>query len=869
MSNLADTADSDVDPEHDEATPLREQHGTNNGRRDTKRSSPSLDQSDEGDHEDEGDAGEEEEEEGGEEEESELEEIEEEEAEVLEPRVLPSRETRGRRMHTFAGEEAEADEAFWGHDTWAEEAGDEEWSTEDEAHYRDYADADFFETTTEEEEEEEAAERRRAEQAEREENAKERRKAMAYQDPRKLLGKTRTRYYSAKAAATRPAPPPAARPRMELIRAGIPVAGKVVRGKRRGVLAQEDHLEIAAKMELQNTKRLTERLDHETWKKAMKELKQATSVWSGPMSLTISWASDRVIEAEEERKRREKKATEEGPPPPVTSRDMLFFVDFDHPPNSAIPAMYTKPPAPPPKPRFCTMNPSAKALYRDPHTGEYFSDLAAYRVLKQRLTEDGRLMLRSRLAGAETKLKRIIRYLRMHNLFPSPDVAAAPPPIEEEEEEPAPPPVVELAAPPPVQPEEAAMPSEVVAARVPGVAKPKRVKRPGVELIEVEAAKKLKPGEELPPGAVPPPMGLLLPPKGLPPPLMEPPRKRGRPPKAPPPVGVEPKPEPQIQPTVPPPPPPGLVMRPPVPMYGMVEAGMPFQPPAAYPPRLKRQPLRIRTTPAGFPAPPGAFMPPSGMPAPASFFPEPAAATFGATPYTGGPMYLPTIQGAPLDFRHPPRPLGLLPVGGAGQTPSFFFDPVSGMMIPSAGGAPGPPFGQPQQQFQQQLQQQLQQQQHPYDAWARPPPTPFSGISPAAAGRVVTGVPQPVATARPVDTTGRTPLNLSRVPPHQALPGDHPVARNQLTSQQPYQRPPLPPQQQHYQQQHQGLFYLQTPFRPANHSFSSTPQSGGGGSNDSPQPSHYPSLAPPEFASHGTSPSMYRNPSPSNLGPPG
>lgn len=48
-------------------------------------------------------------------------------------RLLPARSSRGTRINKLIGEEAEADEAFWGQDAWQEDASDDDYSTEEGA----------------------------------------------------------------------------------------------------------------------------------------------------------------------------------------------------------------------------------------------------------------------------------------------------------------------------------------------------------------------------------------------------------------------------------------------------------------------------------------------------------------------------------------------------------------------------------------------------------------------------------------------------------------------------------------------------------------------------------------------------------------
>ncbi len=81
---------------------------------------------------------------------------------------LVSRSTRGKRMEALVGEEAEADEEFWGQEAWAAISSDSEFSSERDNN--DEFDSDFNDTESEDDEEKEAVEAegetRRAERAE-------------------------------------------------------------------------------------------------------------------------------------------------------------------------------------------------------------------------------------------------------------------------------------------------------------------------------------------------------------------------------------------------------------------------------------------------------------------------------------------------------------------------------------------------------------------------------------------------------------------------------------------------------------------------------------------------------------------------------
>ncbi len=81
---------------------------------------------------------------------------------------LVARSTRGKRMDELVGEEAEADEEFWGQEAWAAVSSDSEFGSEKSD--KDMFDSDFNDTESEEDEEKECieaeGETRRAERAE-------------------------------------------------------------------------------------------------------------------------------------------------------------------------------------------------------------------------------------------------------------------------------------------------------------------------------------------------------------------------------------------------------------------------------------------------------------------------------------------------------------------------------------------------------------------------------------------------------------------------------------------------------------------------------------------------------------------------------
>ena len=112
----------------------------------------------------------------------------------------PERATRGKRVADLEGSDAENDEEFWGHGTWAESSDDEVYSTEDEK--PDMFDSDFNETEDDssDDDTEEASVRR----TERESGKAESKRKAVYKEPAK---KKKPAASAAPAPAAKPPPP--------------------------------------------------------------------------------------------------------------------------------------------------------------------------------------------------------------------------------------------------------------------------------------------------------------------------------------------------------------------------------------------------------------------------------------------------------------------------------------------------------------------------------------------------------------------------------------------------------------------------------------------------------------------------------------
>jgi len=288
-------------------------------------------------------------------------------------RVVPARTTRGKRFRRMERDELEKDSQFWGHDTWVDDV-DDEWSTEDEANYKDVFESDFGDDSSEasdngEDNEAEVVEKSKAKKSHKN----------VYIDPR------------AKKKSKRGDGPP-----KPIKRARVDWAKRF--GNRSKEPTQLQHFVAATKTEQLNLNSLNQQEEQENWKKLMRE-QQAPTQWSGSMELLISWQSDRLIEAEEERKRINNPSYQPPDSEEVTSRDVLFFVNFNDPPLSSIPKdIYNQhKPKLPSQPR-CAVT-GQRARYFDPLCAEFYCDATSFKSLRQKLHSTQHASLRRRLAA--------------------------------------------------------------------------------------------------------------------------------------------------------------------------------------------------------------------------------------------------------------------------------------------------------------------------------------------------------------------------------------------------------------------------------------------------------------------------------------
>ncbi|KAK2198382.1 bifunctional Vps72-YL1 [Babesia duncani] len=221
---------------------------------------------------------------------------------------LPKRATRGKKYSKLVGEELEKDNQFWGHETWAEDAIDEDYNcSEGEEQYRDSADSDFDET------EDEGSDNHGDDDSNLEQR---RRRPNVYIDPA-LLRSKRTRAAIARSRASKnvqarvvkkPAEPKTYEPldvdrerrdttrlkteavnRIEEMRTREPQKRRKIKIQRHKEYTREELMKNAKKIEEANTKSLMRLQAWEDERKRYTESKKQT--YKGHYDIWICWNS--------------------------------------------------------------------------------------------------------------------------------------------------------------------------------------------------------------------------------------------------------------------------------------------------------------------------------------------------------------------------------------------------------------------------------------------------------------------------------------------------------------------------------------------------------------------------------------------------
>ena len=335
----------------------------------------------------------------------------------LEPRCLPHRETRGRRLRALAGDDAELDEEFWKLQTWQESDSDQEWfpGEEDQAYTSTSCSSSISDASGLDDSEnssEHVDARLLKEEQELMRKAAAKKRQQVYKDPKSQRRQSTWQM----SCSRRPLSSRSSRAKTDTHRASRPITTFVCDAQ-----SQEEHLRMAESAEKINTKQFTERLELGNWKRLVKEQKESSMRWTGSMELLIFWASDRLLyqykkeKDEEENEQKTCSISEDGQSPPRFCHQLLFFVDYDNPIKTALPAMYCN--------QSNSADPQANNLdqgegkYKDPLTGKVFSDLASFRDLREREDLLNERFLRQCFSPVEEKLKKVLGYMREHQLF--------------------------------------------------------------------------------------------------------------------------------------------------------------------------------------------------------------------------------------------------------------------------------------------------------------------------------------------------------------------------------------------------------------------------------------------------------------------
>eukprot|EP01057_Protomagalhaensia_wolfi_P002243 Protomagalhaensia_wolfi_Nauph_80__2242@NODE_245_length_3065_cov_244_892597_g183_i0_p2_GENE_NODE_245_length_3065_cov_244_892597_g183_i0NODE_245_length_3065_cov_244_892597_g183_i0_p2_ORF_typecomplete_len390_score81_78YL1/PF05764_13/2_5e02YL1/PF05764_13/2_6e10YL1/PF05764_13/1_8e03YL1_C/PF08265_11/4_8e03YL1_C/PF08265_11/0_055DUF5341/PF17276_2/29DUF5341/PF17276_2/1_2_NODE_245_length_3065_cov_244_892597_g183_i01341171 len=272
-------------------------------------------------------------------------------------RELPQRSTRGQRLTGLVN--ADEDVQFWEHETWREEADDDEWETDDEGRYRDKFDSDFLSTESEDEDTEAGLIDKAIESREY--------KKFDYQ-------KIALRRQQRKEACKR-------------VWSSFDIETEYNKDpsqfKRKRPLFQSDHLRIAKETEKVNERilvQLTDELETKKYRQGQQHID--TQRLNGEVENWVSWNSDRKIEYEESKKSENQKKIESTQP--LYSRQLLFFVNLSSPQDSSIPPMYNQPTPTHPSTHQCSVFPHLKAKYQDPVTLKWYSGTEAFNAIRQR-----------------------------------------------------------------------------------------------------------------------------------------------------------------------------------------------------------------------------------------------------------------------------------------------------------------------------------------------------------------------------------------------------------------------------------------------------------------------------------------------------
>ena len=298
-------------------------------------------------------------------------------SDVLAPpttKALPSRSTRGRRMGALVGEEAEADESFWGQDAW--NADDSDFDMQGEKEQKDKFDSDFNDTEDSDNEvfDADGVDQRRNVD---DDGAGAKRRS-AYREPaaykRRRAGGGAGTSSAAGGAAPRT-------PRLTAAEA-LQVAERRRGSLRRSTASKRREREVREKKQAATAPRRAKRVA--AVQRAVARYTQDELLDQAVTAETANLrALERMRRAEDATKRDKRlHSTVQGGSRTLyhSKRGCADTITFT---GGAFPAVFTQEPPRRPERTVCAVT-GAPARYRDPVTGQPYATLAAFKELRRR-----------------------------------------------------------------------------------------------------------------------------------------------------------------------------------------------------------------------------------------------------------------------------------------------------------------------------------------------------------------------------------------------------------------------------------------------------------------------------------------------------
>lgn len=341
---------------------------------------------------------------------------------------LPKRENRGKKYTTLVGEELEKDEQFWGHNTWEEEAVDEDYNcSEGEEEYAYSTDSDFDDPETDKSDEEvdeshlkEAKQKRHGAYVD-PALQRSKRTRIAYQKQKvKSAGIEKKKSVRKPTAAAQDLPVDRSmrattklkteaiiqlERRRDMIKTQVAKSASKKPAVKTKVYTQEELMAMALKTEVENTRSLKNLQAWEDEKKKYDDVKKWN--YKGNYDIWVCWNSLLSIVTNKPNEPEPEEIKEEDLPPiEEKSLELYMFT------SGKVPEYYSR--AAEEKERLQTVKKPLCAItgrpakYRDPLTGNYYSDMTSYRTLRLHASDTENAEMAASLGNVEEIIRELI-----------------------------------------------------------------------------------------------------------------------------------------------------------------------------------------------------------------------------------------------------------------------------------------------------------------------------------------------------------------------------------------------------------------------------------------------------------------------------